>query len=167
MNYQTNSQTNNQAEAGQVAASQAAGSQVEQASCCGGSACKSQPRETHQSAAQAPARPGRTFVPAVDTFEQGDELVMVFDVPGAKADEIDVRYDDGELRIHAPIAPRNSGRNFLLQEFEVGHYARAFGIGNMFDPSRIEADFANGVLTLRLPKHEATKPRKINVKANA
>lgn len=152
-----NHQTNNQTEAGQVAVSEA-----EQKSCCGGSAC-----ETQQSAAQAPARAGRTFVPAVDTFEQGDELVMVFDVPGAKADEIDVRYNDGELRIHAPIAPRNSGRNFLLQEFEVGHYARAFGIGNMFDPSRIEANFAGGVLTLRLPKHEATKPRKIAVKANA
>jgi len=152
-----NCQTNHQADTRQAVASQA-----EEKSCCGGTAC-----DTQQSAAQAPARSDRTFVPAVDTFEQGDELLLVFDVPGAKADEIDVRYDDGELRVHAPIAPRNAGRNFLLQEYEVGHYARAFRIGDMFDPSRIEANFAEGVLTLGLPKHEATKPRKISVKLTA
>jgi len=157
-----NCHTNNQTEAGLPVASQA-----EQSSCCGGTACETQPRETQSNLAQAPAQTGRTFVPAVDTFEQGDELLLVFDVPGAKADEIDVRYDDGELRVHAPIAPRNAGRNFLLQEYEVGHYARAFRIGDMFDPSRIEANFSAGVLTLRLPKHEATKPRKIAVRANA
>ena len=157
-----NCQTNHQTDASQFAVSQAGESQAEAKSCCGGSAC-----ETRSDAAQAPARAGRTFVPAVDTFEQGDELVMVFDVPGAKADEIDVRYDDGELRIEAPIAPRNTGRNFLLQGYEVGHYARAFRLADMFDPSRIEANFTAGVLTLRLPKHEATKPRKIAVKASA
>lgn len=153
---------NNQTDAGQVAASQA-----EEKSCCGGQACDTQSRDTQSSGAQAPARAGRTFVPAVDTFEHGDELVLVCDVPGAKSDEIDVRYEDGELRIDAPIAPRNSGRNFLMQEYEVGRYARAFRIGTMFDPSRIEANLADGVLTLRLPKHEATKPRKIAVRANA
>lgn len=152
-----NSQTNNPTETTLPTSAQA-----QEKSCCGGAACDTKPAD-----AQVLAPSGRTFVPAVDTFEQGDELLMVLDVPGAKADELDVRYDDGELRIHAPIAPRNAGRNFLRQEYEVGHYARAFRIGDMFDPSRIEANFADGVLTLKLPKHEATKPRKIAVKANA
>jgi len=130
---------------------------VETNSCCNAPA----------GAGQAEARSARTFVPAVDTYEQGDELLLVADVPGAKADAIDIRYDDGQLRIHAPIAGRNQGRKFLHQEYEVGHYARSFRIGTMFDPSRIEANYADGVLTLRLPKHEATKARKIAVKANA
>lgn len=156
-----NDHTNHQSAAGNVATSHA-----EQNSCCAGSACETQTRDALPSAAHASARAARTFVPAVDTFEQNDELLLVFDVPGAKADEIDVRYEDGELRVEAAIAPRNTGRSFLLQEYEVGRYARAFKIGTMFDPSRIEANLTAGVLTLRLPKHEATKPRKIVVKAN-
>lgn len=158
MNCHTPNQVENQNGAAQVVASQA-----EQGACCGGSSCGS----GENAAVQTPARTARTFVPAVDTLEQGDALLLVADVPGAKADEIDVRFNDGELRIHAPIAPRNTGREFLLQEYEVGHYARAFRIGPMFDPSRIEANLTDGVLTLRLPKHEATKPRKIEVRTNA
>jgi len=141
----------------QPANHQVADSQQSEQACCAA------PTEN---AAQAAARPSRTFVPAVDTFEQGDELLLVADVPGAKADAIDIRYDDGQLQIHAPIAGRDIGRKFLHQEYEVGHYARSFRIGTMFDPSRIEANYADGVLTLRLPKHEATKARKIAVKAN-
>ena len=128
-------------------------------------------QQTENSCCSAPAeavvkneQPARTFVPAVDTYEQGDQLLLVADVPGAKADAIDVRYEEGELKIHAPIAARNRGRDFLHQEYDVGHYARSFRIGKMFDPSRIEAAYADGVLTLRLPKFEAVKPRKIAVR---
>lgn len=155
MNCQTNPQQVSQA------------SQAEGNSCGCAPAVASPTVATQIAAPPADARPARHFVPAVDTFEQGDELLLVADVPGAKADAIDIRFNEGELRIHAPIQSRNVGRNFLLQEYEVGHYARAFRIGNMFDPSRIEANFADGVLTLRLPKHEAVKPRKISVKVSS
>jgi HSP20 family protein len=142
----------------QVAESQQAEVQQNGNSCCNAPASGT--------VAKTEQQPSRTFVPAVDTFEQGDELLLVADVPGAKADAIDIRYEEGELKIHAPIGARNQGRNFLHQEYDVGHYARAFRIGKMFDPSRIEAAYADGVLTLRLPKFEAVKPRKIAVKAN-
>jgi HSP20 family protein len=107
---------------------------------------------------------GRCYVPAVDVYETPHELVLQADVPGAAADGIDVRYEDGELRIHAPVAARQKDdTRFLLEEYGVGDFYRTFRLGQDIDATKIEARFAEGVLTLKLPKIEAVKPRKISV----
>jgi HSP20 family protein len=107
---------------------------------------------------------GKCYVPAVDVFETAHELTLSADVPGAAADQIDVRFEDGELRIHAPVAPRrNADQAYLLEEYGVGDYYRTFRLGQEIDASKIEAHVADGVLTLKLPKVEAVKPRKIAV----
>lgn len=108
---------------------------------------------------------GPCYVPAVDIVEGADELVLTADVPGATADQIDIRYEDGELRIHAAVKPRGgSERRYLLAEYGVGDYYRSFRIGQSIDASRIVAECVDGVLTLHLPKVEAVKPRRIAVK---
>jgi HSP20 family protein len=107
---------------------------------------------------------GRCYVPAVDVYETPHELVLVSDVPGANAEGIDVRFEDGELRIHAPVAARHQGEHrFLLEEYGVGDFYRTFRLGQDIDATKIEARFADGVLTLKLPKIEAVKPRRISV----
>lgn len=107
---------------------------------------------------------GRCYVPAVDVFETPSELTLLADVPGAAADQIDVRFEDGELRIHAPVAPRGKDdQTFLLAEYGIGDYFRTFRLGQEIDASKIEARVSNGVLTLKLPKVEAVKPRKVTV----
>jgi HSP20 family protein len=107
---------------------------------------------------------GQCYVPVVDVYETAHELVLTADVPGATPEQIDIRYEEGELRITAPVAPRyQDGRKFLLQEYGVGDYTRTFRLGENLDPSKIEAQCKDGVLTLRLPKVEAVKPRKIAV----
>lgn len=107
---------------------------------------------------------GRFYVPAVDVFETPSELTLLADVPGASADQIDVRFEDGELRIHAPVTPHGKeDQQFLLAEYGVGDYFRTFRLGQEIDASKIEAHVSNGVLTLKLPKVEAVKPRKVTV----
>lgn len=109
---------------------------------------------------------GRCYVSQVDVFETPHDLTLLADVPGAAADQIDIRYEDGELRIHAPVAPRRSDdQPFLLREYGVGDFYRTFRLGQEIDASKIEARVADGVLTLKLPKVEAVKPRKIVVNA--
>jgi HSP20 family protein len=113
---------------------------------------------------EAAACCGRCYVPAVDVLETPHELTLTVDVPGAAADRIDVRFEDGELRIHAPVAPRRKeSQKFLLEEYGVGDYVRTFRLGKEIDAAKIEAKVADGVLTLRLPKVEAVKPRKVTV----
>jgi HSP20 family protein len=106
------------------------------------------------------------FRPSVDILEKRNELLVVADVPGAAGDDVDIRFDDGTLTIHAKVEPRHEDTEYLLQEYAVGDYWRTFEISEAIDASRISADYADGVLTLHLPKTEALKPRKIEVKKN-
>lgn len=108
---------------------------------------------------------GQCYVPHVDVYETKNELVLTADIPGSTAEEIDVHYEDGELRIHAKVPPRGGeGRKYLLQEYGVGDFYRTFKLGQEVDASRIEAQVNGGTLVLRLPKVEAVRPRKITVK---
>ncbi len=123
--------------------------------------------EAEQAAAAERTRCGCCYRPNVDIVEQKDELLVVADVPGAKSDTIDVKFEDGTLRIHAAVAPREDDqRNCLLREYGVGDYYRTFQVSEAIDAAKISAQYADGVLTLRLPKAEAVKPRKISVSAN-
>jgi HSP20 family protein len=119
--------------------------------------------------AEQPAQTERTrngccYRPNVDILEQKDELLVIADVPGAKSDSIDVKFEDGSLEIQAAVDPRGcDDRSCLLREYDVGDYYRSFQVSEAIDASKISAQYADGVLTLRLPKAEAVKPRKIAV----
>ncbi len=110
-------------------------------------------------------RSGRFFRPNVDILERADELLVQADVPGAKGGGIDIDFDGGTLTIHAKVEPRQPAETeYLVREYGVGDFYRTFEISEAVDASKISADYADGVLTLHLPKAEAVKPRKIAVK---
>lgn len=116
-------------------------------------------------AASERTRSGRFYRPNVDILEKNDELLVRADVPGAAGSEIDIQFEDGQLTIHAPAAPRqDDATSYLLREYGVGGYYRSFTVSESIDAARIHADYKDGVLTLHLPKVEAAKPRKIKVK---
>jgi len=119
-----------------------------------------------QSASAESTRCERCYRPNVDILERGDELLVVADVPGARSDSIDVHFEDGTLKIHAAVEPREGDdQACLLREYGVGDFRRSFQVSEAVDASKISAEYADGVLTLRLPKAEALKPRKIAVQA--
>jgi HSP20 family protein len=107
-----------------------------------------------------------TYIPVVDIIEKRDELTLLADVPGAKAEDINIDYDKGLLTIQARVEPRQNPQKteYLVQEYGVGDFFRTFEVGEGIDPNKIEAEVKNGLLTLHLPKSEAFKPRKITVK---
>jgi HSP20 family molecular chaperone IbpA len=111
-------------------------------------------------------RTGQWFRPPVDILEGADELLLVVDLPGAKSDSIDIDFEDGVLTLEGAVAPRYDDKmNFLLCEYGVGDFHRSFRVSQQIDAGRIHAEFAEGVLTIHLPKAEAAKPRKIQVQA--
>lgn len=106
------------------------------------------------------------YRPPVDILETEEGLVMKIDLPGANREQIEVRFEDNELTIFAPIAERQSAETkYLLQEYRVGDYYRKFRVGEMIDASKIRAEYQLGVLSLYLPKTELARPRKIAVEA--
>jgi HSP20 family molecular chaperone IbpA len=111
-------------------------------------------------------RSGRVFRPNVDIVEKNDELLLYAELPGAEGNSIDVDFEDGELRLHAKVESRQAAdRQYLYQEYGIGDFYRTFQISEMIDAGKISAEFADGVLTLHLPKAESLKPRKIAVSA--
>ncbi|MGD9721930.1 MAG: Hsp20/alpha crystallin family protein [Pirellulales bacterium] len=109
-------------------------------------------------------RLGRYFRPPVDIMEKADELLLVADLPGATSESIDIHFEDGVLSIEGKVEPRYDDKmNFALVEYGVGSFHRTFRVSEQIDSNRIHADYADGVLTVHLPKAEAARPRKIQV----
>lgn len=111
---------------------------------------------------------GRMYQPRVDIVEEEDRLLIYADVPGVQPDDLEVNYERGELTIHGRVQPRPASQEsvFLLREYGVGDFCRSFQVGEGIDPSKIEAEFHEGVLTLHLPKTRQAMPRRITVKAH-
>lgn len=111
-------------------------------------------------------RCGRQYRPNVDIAETKDELTVYADMPGVAAGDIDINFENGTLTIRGKVAPRQNGETkFVHREYGVGDFVRTFEVSESIDSTRITAEYANGVLTLHLPKVEAVKPRKIAVQA--
>ena len=113
-------------------------------------------------------REGRSYKADVDIIEKDSELLLVADMPGTEAQDLDIHYENGRLSIHAKVDPRQneSDTQYLLHEYGVGDFYRSFHIGEGIDASRIEANMKNGVLTLHLPKAQEVMPRRIEVKTD-
>jgi len=107
---------------------------------------------------------GLCYTPRVDIMETEEESLLLADLPGVKPADADVRFDNGELIIDGRCAPRQEGANYLLSEYGVGDFYRAFSISEDIDWQKISAELKNGVLTIHLPKAETVKPKKITVK---
>lgn len=111
------------------------------------------------------ARATRTYRPPVDIIERGDELMILADMPGVPADQLEIQFEDGMLTIHGHVPRRqDESVRYLMQEYGEGDFYRSFQVSEAVDPTRITAELSCGVLTLHLPKVDAIKPRKIEVK---
>jgi HSP20 family protein len=113
-----------------------------------------------------PTYAGLRYVPQVDILEDGEKLVVFADLPGVDPKDVDIQFENGVLAILGKAAPRQpEDTPFLLREYGVGDFYRTFNVSETIDAERISAEYADGRLTLHLPKVEAVKPRKIEVKA--
>ncbi|PRY92833.1 HSP20 family molecular chaperone IbpA [Hasllibacter halocynthiae] len=113
-----------------------------------------------------PTRSRPTFRPRCDIVETDEGLVILADMPGAKADTLDVSIERRELTIRAEVedhAPE--GMDLALREYRVGDWERRFRIPVEIDADRIEAKLRDGVLTLTLPRAEEAQARRVEVGA--
>lgn len=104
--------------------------------------------------------------PRVDVFENEAEYLVIADVPGVNKDAIDVRFEDGELRLEAKRAHGAVTGQPLAAEYRVADYRRAFAMPDGVDAEKIQAELANGVLKVHLPKSAAKRPRRIDIRAS-
>ncbi len=110
-------------------------------------------------------REGTTFTPRVDILETDKELILFADVPGVCSEDVELRFEKGQLILNGRVKPQGGDKQYLFREYEEGDFYRAFAIHESIDATKIEANCKHGILTVHLPKVEAVKPRQISVKA--
>ncbi|UFU06368.1 Hsp20/alpha crystallin family protein [Ruania halotolerans] len=103
----------------------------------------------------------------MDLYRSGDEFVVDIDLPGVAPDSIDLDVDGNVLTVQAErVVAQPDGGRWLAQERPSGSYRRQLTLGEGLDADAISANYAHGVLTLRIPVAERAKPRKIAVQAS-
>jgi HSP20 family protein len=112
--------------------------------------------------------PEKYFLPAVDVLESRDELVLMADMPGVSPENLEVTVEDGVLTFLGRVPPLSSETREVVQhEFLKGSYYRQFKVPRDFLSEKMEAALKGGVVTVRIPRDERSKPRKIQVRVES
>jgi HSP20 family protein len=103
---------------------------------------------------------------AVDVVENKDDFVIKASVPGINPNDLDVSYTDDTLTIKGEIKSDNEIKEnqYHLRERRYGSFSRSISLPTKIKGDAIEASYQNGVLSLRLPKAEEVKPKRIAIK---
>jgi HSP20 family protein len=123
--------------------------------------------EKRENTSQAPehVEQGTWYTPLVDIVENNEAFLFLADLPGVKAGDVDVNYENGVLTIDAKVQRRQPEKQaYVWQEYGVGHFHRSFNINTPANVDGIRAELKNGELKLYVPKAEHAKTRKIEIK---
>ena len=102
----------------------------------------------------------------MDAYRREDTFLLQFDLPGVKADSIELTIDNNTLIVKAErSAPTlTEGIDILAAERPHGTFSRQIVLGDGLDTSRVDAQYEDGVLILSIPVAEEAKPRRIEVR---
>ncbi|WP_394832151.1 Hsp20/alpha crystallin family protein [Pendulispora rubella] len=108
----------------------------------------------------------RSFSPSIDVFSDDERALFVVDVPGVKREDLDITVEGrvltikGSRKFNGPAQGKNAqvvlGRSY-------GSFSRAYTLPEDLDATNLTAELSDGVLSIRIPKLEAAKPRRIQV----
>ncbi|MGZ4481974.1 MAG: Hsp20/alpha crystallin family protein [Gaiellales bacterium] len=109
------------------------------------------------------------WVPVVDIEQTKDALVLKFDLPGMKREDVSIEVEGRTLTVSGERKEEKEDKHegYYSRERLVGRFSRSFMLPEHIDESKIEAKFSDGVLTIRVPRPQEEKPKKIAIKASA
>jgi HSP20 family molecular chaperone IbpA len=108
----------------------------------------------------------RPIRPPVDIFEDSTGITVHADMPGVSRDRLDIHVDNDTLSIEGRAEiPMPEGMEALHADVRSTRYQRSFTLSSELEAGKVEATLNDGVLTLRIPRREEHKPRKIEVRA--
>jgi HSP20 family protein len=107
------------------------------------------------------------WIPAVDVREDASELLLEFELPGLRPEDVQVTAENGVLTVHGEKrTERKEGEEsrWHLVERSYGTFTRSFQLPKGLDEGQIEANFEHGVLRVRIPKAALPQPRRIQIR---
>ena len=111
-------------------------------------------------------RPGPVYSPSVDIFENDNAITVLADMPGVKAQDLEIDLRDSVLSLTGRVTPPEGAKESdVLREYRAGTFFRQFTLSETIDQAKIDAKLTDGVLRLELPKVEKARPRQITVRS--
>lgn len=109
-----------------------------------------------------------TFLPVIDVIEQKDNYIVKAELPGLTKDDVSVTLQDNYLTIKGEKKheAETKDANYYRRERLYGAFCRTIELPTTVDAKKIEAQFKDGVLSVKLPKTEEAKPKQIEVKVS-
>jgi HSP20 family protein len=109
--------------------------------------------------------PSSAWVPAVDVARTGSHIVFTLDLPGVNPDDVQIQVQDRTLSIAGERREQRADNHegYFSRERHVGAFTRTFMLPDGVEADAISADFADGVLRVRVPLPRETQPRRIPV----
>lgn len=108
---------------------------------------------------------GGAWAPPVDIYEGPDRVVLRADLPGVGQEDIDLKIEDGQLRLRGsrnlPQGARREEYHRIERPF--GSFVRAFALPNTVDVNHVKAEFKNGVLEVTMPKRQESQARSVKI----
>ena len=122
-------------------------------------------RESYSPEAPEEALTTTSFAPPVDIYEDEHNITLKLEAPGIDEKDIDVRIDNNTLTVHGErkIEKEEKEENFRRIERQYGSFTRSFTLPSSVDVSQVSADYAQGVLNIKLAKKAEAKPKQIKV----
>jgi len=121
--------------------------------------------ETRVAKQPDPKRNEAALMPPVDVFEDAAGITLYADLPGVPKDKLALHVDADVLTIEGEVSLDTvEGMEVTHAEVSLPHYRRVFTLSKELDMEKVNAEFINGVLKLRIPKAAHAQPRRIEVK---
>jgi HSP20 family protein len=112
-------------------------------------------------------RPGPVYSPAVDIFENDASITVLADMPGVKAQDLQIDLRESVLTLTGRVTmPESAKESDVVREYRSGTFFRQFTLSETIDQGGIEAKLTDGVLRLEMRKVEKARPRQITVRTS-
>jgi len=108
---------------------------------------------------------GGTWAPAVDIYEQDNNIVLKAELPGVDPKDVDIQLENNTLTLRGErkLDKEVKKENYHRVERAYGTFTRSFTLPAVVDQNNIKAEFKDGVLRVTLPKREEAKPKQIQI----
>ncbi len=105
------------------------------------------------------------WAPRVDLAETEDAYLIHLDVPGLSKEQLEINLHEGVLTVsgNRKVEETEEKRNYVRVERQYGQFYRSFTLPKAVTSDNIEANYKDGVLNIRVPKAEESKPRRIEI----
>ncbi len=101
--------------------------------------------------------------PSVDVYDDKDHIVVLVEAPGLRKEDIEINLQNGVLSISGERKRQVEDKELSRSERFFGKFHRTLSLPAEVDSSQVEASYRDGILTIRLAKAEAAKPRQIEI----